>query len=94
MLLKVKLSVLFAVLILSFFHSAEAEVITLKSGKVIDGEIIEKTKDYIKVKYNGQEIYYENKYIKSIEAASPDVSAATAQKEKAPESTTSSSKGG
>jgi len=58
--------------ILSFVHSAAGETITLKSGKVFNGEIIEKTKDYIRVKYNGLEIYYENKYIKSIEDLKTD----------------------
>jgi tetratricopeptide (TPR) repeat protein len=60
---------------------AGAETITLKSGKVFDAEIIEKAKDYIKVKYNGLEIYYENKYIQSIENPQPVEPATAAQKE-------------
>ena len=44
-----------------------AETITLKSGKKIEGEILEKTNEYIKVKFDNKEVYYELKYIQSIE---------------------------
>ncbi len=64
--LKIKNIVLAIIFVQLSFCSAWPEVITLKSGKVIDGEIVEREKDYIKVKYNGLEAYYENKYIKSI----------------------------
>ena len=64
--------------ILLFSCSARAEIITLKSGKVIDGEIVEKDKDSIRVKYNGYMIYYENKYIKSIETKDAPVAGPTA----------------
>jgi tetratricopeptide (TPR) repeat protein len=49
---------------------------------VFNGEIIEKTKDYIRVKYNGLEIYYENKYIKSIEDLNTDEPTVIKQEEK------------
>jgi tetratricopeptide (TPR) repeat protein len=88
-----KKSAFFIIFILLSLSSAEAEVITLKSGKVFNGEIVEKTKDYIRVKYNGLEIYYENKYIKSIENPQPDDSAASIQKEKVEEALPSSNKG-
>ncbi len=67
--------------IVLLFGSAAAETITLKSGKVFNGEIIERAKDYVKVRYNGLEIYYENKYIQSIDNQNPVEPAAAAQKE-------------
>ena len=42
-----------------------AETITLKSGKTIEGKIIEETDQYIKIDVEGQPIYYERKYIAS-----------------------------
>lgn len=81
---KIKSIILAGIFIPLFICPARAEVITLKSGKVIEGEIIEKTKDYIKVKYNGREVYYENKYIKSIEAGQSGASSVITQKEEVP----------
>lgn len=40
--------------------------IILKSGKEINGRIVEKTQDYVKVDMNGSRIYYQLKYIKDI----------------------------
>ncbi|MDD5130746.1 MAG: tetratricopeptide repeat protein [Candidatus Omnitrophica bacterium] len=65
--LNIKKTVLSIVFIQVLLCYAQAQVITLKSGKVFNGEIIERAKDYIKVKYSELEVYYENKYIKSIE---------------------------
>ncbi len=92
--LKIRGTILSIIFILVLLRYAQAEVVTLKSGKVINGEIVERAKDYIKVKYNGQEIYYENKYIQSIEAARTDAPAAITQKEKTAEDTTPSFKRG
>jgi tetratricopeptide (TPR) repeat protein len=88
---KIRITVLSIISVLLFLCSAKAEIITLKSGKVFNGEIVEKTKDYIRVKYNGLAIYYENKYIKSIENLQPDVPVVSAQPEKAAEGASSSS---
>jgi len=49
-----------------FFNTALADTVVLKSGKEIQGKIIERTPDYLKIKYNSSEVYFENKYIKSI----------------------------
>ncbi|MDD5477818.1 MAG: tetratricopeptide repeat protein [Candidatus Omnitrophica bacterium] len=81
--LKIRGAILSIIFILVSSRYARAQVVTLKSGKVIDGEIVERAKDYIKVKYDGQEIYYENKYIKNIEAQNAPELAVIAQKEKA-----------
>ena len=69
-----KLHTVVLALLVCLFQSdlSFGEVVFLKSGKVIDGEIVEKAKDYIKVKYNGLEVYYENKYIQKIESQGPD----------------------
>ncbi|MDD3274523.1 MAG: tetratricopeptide repeat protein [Candidatus Omnitrophica bacterium] len=66
--LKIQNAVFFILFILVFPFCAEAELITLKSGKVLEGKVVEKTADYIKVKYNGLDVYYENKYVKSVTA--------------------------
>lgn len=52
-----------------FFSAANvfAETVTLKSGKTIEGNILEKTDQYIKIEFNGTPIYYELKYIKNID---------------------------
>ncbi|MDD5465821.1 MAG: tetratricopeptide repeat protein [Candidatus Omnitrophica bacterium] len=81
--LKIRGTILSIIFILLLSRYAVAEVVTLKSGKVIDGEIVERNKDYVKVKYDGQEIYYENKYIKNIEAQNTPEPAVNAEKEKA-----------
>jgi hypothetical protein len=80
--LKLKKIILSVIFILLSLRSAGAETITLQSGKVFNGEIIEKAKDYIRVKYNGLEIYYENKYNKNIENLKTDEPAAIKQEEK------------
>ncbi len=43
-----------------------AETLVLKSGKEIPCRVIEKTADYVKVEFEGKDIYYENKYVKEI----------------------------
>ena len=92
--LKIKGIVSATIFIMLFFCPAWADVITLKSGKAIEGEIVERAKDYIKVKYGGNEIYYENKYINSIESGSTDAPGAITQKEKVAEGTIPSFKKG
>ena len=57
--------------ILFLANTSMAEVITLKSGKMIKGKIIERIGDYIKVDCEGTEIYYENKYIQFIQEDKP-----------------------
>ena len=65
--------ILAAVFLISFAACAGAETITLKSGKQIEGDILERTDSYIKVlSQDGNTIYYENKYIRGIEKGSPD----------------------
>jgi len=60
--------IVFVILTVLFsFNCAFAEIVILNSGKIIRGKIIERNKDYIKIKFDGNEAYYENKYIKSIE---------------------------
>lgn len=56
-------------IILGLFFSTTvfAETVTLNSGKIIEGKILEKTDQYIKIEYNGSPLYYELRYIKSIE---------------------------
>ncbi|OGX19590.1 MAG: hypothetical protein A3K83_03520 [Omnitrophica WOR_2 bacterium RBG_13_44_8b] len=44
-----------------------AEIITLKSGKTIEGKILEKTDRYVRVEVDGSPLYYELKYIRGIE---------------------------
>ncbi|MFA6358293.1 MAG: tetratricopeptide repeat protein [Candidatus Omnitrophota bacterium] len=61
-----------AIFILFSVKNIFAEVVTLKSGKVMEAQILEKNKDYTRIKYNGMPIYYENKYIKSIQGALED----------------------
>jgi tetratricopeptide (TPR) repeat protein len=43
-----------------------ASTIILKSGKKVDGKILEETQDYIKIDYQGMPIYYERVYIQEI----------------------------
>jgi tetratricopeptide (TPR) repeat protein len=42
------------------------DTVILKSGKIIEGEIVEKTKEYIKIDAVGMPLYYEHKYIREI----------------------------
>ncbi len=60
-------------IILNLFFPAGlfAESIVLKSGKIIEGKIIEETDQYVKIESEGRSLYYERKYIKSIEEDSP-----------------------
>ena len=44
-----------------------AEGVVLKSGKKIEGRIVEQTGEYVKIESNGSPLYYERKYIASIE---------------------------
>jgi tetratricopeptide (TPR) repeat protein len=44
-----------------------AETITLKSGKKIEGKILEKTDWFVKIEVEGTHLYYELKYIENIE---------------------------
>ncbi|MFA6282326.1 MAG: hypothetical protein WCY05_07495 [Candidatus Omnitrophota bacterium] len=65
--------ILFALYLISCFAiSAYAEKITLKSGKVIEGEIVEKTADHIKIKETDltMTLTYYMDDIESIEGAS------------------------
>lgn len=59
------LPVILTILALSFSDALAAKII-LKSGKEIECRIIEKTSDYVKVDFNGAQLYYQLKYIKSI----------------------------
>ncbi len=54
---------------------AGAEIVTLKSGKQVEGDILEQTDSYIKVlSRDGSTLYYENKYVQGIEKDKPDLS--------------------
>ena len=57
------------VIILNLFLPALlfAETVILKSGKRIEGKIIEKTNQYVKIESNGTVLYYELKYIRLID---------------------------
>jgi len=58
-----------ALVILGLFFPAviSADTVTLKSGKKLEGKILEKTNQYIKIDIDGNALYYELKYIQSIE---------------------------
>ncbi len=59
--------VLFAWGIIFLINSAVfADELVLKSGKIINGEVIEKTPDFVKINYNGMPLYFENKLIQSL----------------------------
>lgn len=62
---------LLVVLGLLFPNTLFAETINLKSGKKIEGKILEKTDQYIKIELNGSPVYYELKYVASINEDSP-----------------------
>ena len=47
-----------------------ADTVILKSGKIIEGRITEKTNEYIKIDTVGMSLYYERKYISSIDEKS------------------------
>lgn len=44
-----------------------ADTLFLKSGKVLECRILEKTSDYVKVEYSGQPLYFELKYVRQID---------------------------
>jgi tetratricopeptide (TPR) repeat protein len=67
----------FLALVLWVPCSAWGETVVLKSGKRIDGLIVEKAKDYIKMEADGSVLYYENKYIQEIQGSAPDPAAVT-----------------
>jgi tetratricopeptide (TPR) repeat protein len=47
-------------------NAAFGDTVVLKSGKRIEGTIVEKTDQYVKVDNNGKPLYFENKYIESV----------------------------
>lgn len=70
--MKKRLSLLLALLIFSLFISgAFAEIIKLKSGRQIQGEIVEKTNSYIKVDVAGVPLTYFLDDISAIESEQP-----------------------
>lgn len=44
-----------------------ADTLFLKSGKVFDCRIVEKTSDYVKIEYSGRPLYFEWKYVRKID---------------------------
>jgi tetratricopeptide (TPR) repeat protein len=58
----------FLLLFFYFIPLGFCEIVILKSGKKIEGKIIEQTADYIKVDLAGSAVYFQRKYIQSIEA--------------------------
>jgi|GEM_PF-5884473 len=54
-----------------YISFACAETVILKSGNRIQGKILEDTPEYVKINYSGKEIYFEHKYIRSIERDAP-----------------------
>lgn len=62
------LKILFLTLnFLLFYVFAQADTIYLKSGKVIEADILEENEDYIKIDFNGNPLYYQKKYVGRIE---------------------------
>jgi tetratricopeptide (TPR) repeat protein len=59
-------AVIILILTLFFWGKAFADTLVLKSGKEVQGEIIENSEDYIRINYQGAPIYYEKKIIQSI----------------------------
>jgi len=58
--------IVFIILALSLYSSAYTKVIELKNGKTIEGKIIERTKEYIKIDVVGVPITYYLNEIKSV----------------------------
>jgi tetratricopeptide (TPR) repeat protein len=54
------------ILVLFFPSVAFSATVTLKSGKKVEGKIIEETDQYVKIELDGAPLYYEKKYIESI----------------------------
>ncbi|TAM42735.1 tetratricopeptide repeat protein [bacterium] len=65
------LGVLFSLLIMFFPDISSADTVVLKSGKIIEGKITEKTNEYIKIDAAGMPLYYEHKYIQETKEDSP-----------------------
>ncbi len=59
--------IFFALLLILPDNLLLADTLILKSGKVLECKILEKTKDYIRIEYAGQPLYYENKYVQQIQ---------------------------
>ncbi|MDD5668787.1 MAG: tetratricopeptide repeat protein [Candidatus Omnitrophica bacterium] len=66
---------------------AGAETIVLKSGKIISGTISEQTPEYIKVKTENGELYFENKIVREVDGREfkPLFPGQTARPESVPE---------
>lgn len=64
---------LIVILVLCFPVLLFADTVTLKSGKVIEGEILENNDQYIKIECKGKQVYYKHKYIESIEKTEPQI---------------------
>ena len=63
--------ILFLILLFTFLLPSYSELIKLKSGKVIEAQIIGKGKDYIKVDFKGSPLFYYLKTIQSIDEVNP-----------------------
>ncbi len=74
------LPVIPAVLFLCFGDVFAARII-LKSGKEVNGRIVERTRDYVKVDLNGSGVYYQLKYIRDIVEDDPPEIAPSGTKE-------------
>lgn len=76
-----RMAPVFLAVSLLFFCDASAARIILKSGKEIDCRIVERAQDYVKVDFNGSEIYYQLKYIREIVEDEPAAQEGAAQPE-------------
>jgi hypothetical protein len=57
---------------LSFLSVGFSETVTLKSGQKVEGRIIEKTDQYVKLEFQGVQLVYYNDEIVSIDQVSSD----------------------
>lgn len=64
---KLKLGILFLIILFLFPILVSAETITLKSGKTVEGKLIEKTDKYIKIDFQGIPLTYYLDEIESID---------------------------
>lgn len=64
---------IFVILFLFFPKASWAETVILKSGKIIEGKIVEKTGQYIKIEVDGMPLYYERKFIADIDENKKDL---------------------